>query len=187
MQTSGSLHDIQTARKEDVPSFVSPRRVVSELNVWRGDHVLDYVSGAGHFVPHLCAAVGGDGRVYARNQSDVHHGMLVRDTVARGRREVTPLLHATDDVELDIVAGTIDAVLLTNVLSRETSRIEPLLSEIERVVRREGKLCVVDWRVHENTERALIELLAQFGFTPKRNLSPHAVGWYHYGILFSKT
>ncbi|OGG59073.1 hypothetical protein A3C89_01540 [Candidatus Kaiserbacteria bacterium RIFCSPHIGHO2_02_FULL_50_50] len=186
MQGQGIAYDMQKVAEEDVPRFVSPRRVVSEFNLWQGDHVLDVASGAGHYIPHLRAAVGPKGRVYAHSAQKAHHELLTRDTVARGHHEVVPLLHMLEDGELDIVAGTIDAVLLANVLSAEGFKTEGLLAEMQRVIRREGKLCVVDWRSREDTERALIALLAEFGFEPKRALSPAATGSYHYGILFTK-
>src|SRR3989338_1340905 len=186
MQGQGIAYDMQKVAEEDVPRFVSPRRVVSEFNLWQGDHVLDVASGAGHYIPHLRAAVGPKGRVYAHSAQKAHHELLTRDTVARGHHEVVPLLHMLEDGELDIVAGTIDAVLLANVLSAEGFKTEGLLAEMQRVIRREGKLCVVDWRSREDSERALIALLAEFGFEPKRALSPAATGSYHYGILFTK-
>ena len=186
MQSTGIFADIQKMHDATVPSFVSPRSVVSELNLWQGDHVCDFAAGAGHFVPHLRAAVGSNGKVYARNEQPAHHEMLMREHVMRGQHEVVPHLHTLDDGELDIVAGIVDAVLLVSVLSRETSRVTKLLAEVERVIRRGGKLCVVDWRTQRESERALLELLASFGFTPKRALTPRAVGVYHYGIIFTK-
>jgi ubiquinone/menaquinone biosynthesis C-methylase UbiE len=177
MQGQGIAYDMQKVAEEDVLRFVSPRRVVSEFNLWQGDHVLDVASGAGHYIPHLRAAVGPKGRVYAHSMQKAHHELLTRDTVARGHHEVVPLLHTLGAEELDIVAGTIDAVLLANVLSARALKTEDLLAEMQRVIH---------WRSREDTERALIALLAEFNFEPKRALSPAATGSYHYGILFTK-
>ena len=187
------------------PRFLSPKRVVAELNLWEGDHVIDIHTGTGHFLPHVTEAVGARGRVYMRSTQVDMLKTLHREALRNGQTHVcmVPCTSPEDDIDLD--AGTLDVALL--VQAQRYIDSDTLLSEIARVIRREGKLCVIDWhmdpcsdnapapteRAENDTEQPkptwkeqLIARLASFGFAPKRELTSNAVGSYHYGIIFTR-
>lgn len=182
------FYDMLTHTRDDRPRFVSPRRIVSELNLWKNDHVMDMRAGAGHFIPYLREAVGNGGAVYTRSENRQMLATMHREAMDRGHMEVRAVHHTFGDGVMDIESGILDAALLSNALAEYLDVVDEVFAESARLIRRGGKLCVVDWRVAPSlpTENELVEKLARFGFMPKRELSPQATGSYHYGIIFTK-
>lgn len=187
-ETSPLYYDILAHARDNRPRFVSPQRIVSELNVWKNDHVMDLHVGAGHFIPYLREAVGSGGAVYARSENRPMLSTIHREAMRDGHMEVHAVHHIFGDGGMDFESGILDVALLSNALAEYLDVVDDVFAESARLIRRGGKLCVVDWRATPSlpTENELVEKLARFGFIPKRELSTHATGSYHYGIIFTK-
>jgi ubiquinone/menaquinone biosynthesis C-methylase UbiE len=171
-------------------AFVSPEHAVSHFHLHKGDAVSDFGAGSGWFARALSRAVGRAGKVYA---FEIQKPLVER--VARLARD-----EHLDNVEVlwcdletehgcKLHDGLLDAGVLSNTLSQLGDK-SSALEEIRRMLRKGGKLLVLDW-----SDRS--------GISPKANvLLPEAAakvlvekhhfhftrsfpaGDHHYGLAF---
>lgn len=173
--------------------FVDPRNVVSHFHLHEGDIVADVGAGSGHYLKPLADAVGGSGKVYAceiqKNLVEAL-GVLVRE---KHLSNVFPLwcdIEAPNGTKLK--DGSLDVVLLSNILFQFTNK-ESALTEVFRVLRKGGKLLLIDWVdssgglgprredvVSEDTARAL---LIRMGYVYDHSFP---AGDHHYGLMCHK-
>lgn len=173
--------------------FVDPKIVVSQFHLRAGDRVGDLGAGVGHYLAPLSKAVGAEGRVFAveiqRNLAEAA-AALVR----------TERLSNVETIwgDLEAVGGTkikdqsLEAALFSNTLSMVENK-DAALTEAKRVLRKGGKLLVIDWSdsfggmgpapsmvMNEVDAKAHAE---KAGFTFERSF---VAGGHHYGLSFRK-
>ena len=118
-------------------SWQQPDKVVSELDIRPGERVADLGAGDGYFLPHLSAAVGPEGRVYAVD-IEPEKVEAIREQYASEGSNVVPVLGTPDDPKLPD-AG-VDLVFLVNTYHHIEDRpayfrsLRKNLSPIGRVV-----------------------------------------------------
>jgi ubiquinone/menaquinone biosynthesis C-methylase UbiE len=95
----------------DRDRWQQPARVVRALRLRPGDAVADIGAGSGYLLPHLSAAVGPAGRVYAQEIQDAFLPALRRH--ARALSNVRVVLGTADDPRLP--AGGVDCFVLLTV------------------------------------------------------------------------
>ncbi len=170
-------------------SFVDPTKVVSHFHVREGDVFADFGAGSGFYMAPLSRAVGGSGTVYlCEIQKNLVDALGVK---ARSER-LTNVRPTWCDFEKQrgtkLQDGILDAGLLSNVLFQVQNK-EVALAEIARVIKKGGKLFVIDWTdsfgnmgpqpkdiVLESHARALVE---RTGFVVE---SSFPAGEHHYGL-----
>lgn len=173
--------------------FIEPATVATHFHLREGDAVADFGAGVGDYLKSLSAAVGKSGKVYAfeiqKNLIDTIHSLMHRERLIN----VYPLWS-----DLESLGGTkladavLDAGLLANTLFQLENK-EVALQEIARVIRKGGKLFVIDWTdsfggmgphaqdvLREPQARALIE---KAGFVFERS---YPAGDHHYGLAFRR-
>ncbi|HEU4677818.1 MAG TPA: methyltransferase domain-containing protein [Candidatus Paceibacterota bacterium] len=173
--------------------FAEPKTVASHFHLREGDSVADFGAGSGHYMEPLSALVGRTGSVYL---CDIQKN-LVDSLGARARERRLSNTHPMwADVEtkggVRLRDEALDAVLISNLLFQLHDR-EAGLREAARVLRKGGKLIVVDWTdsfgglgphpdhvVREADAKALGE---KTGFSFERTFP---AGDHHYGIVFRK-
>ena len=116
---------------------------LQKLDVKEGEIVLEVGFGTGHGIQALAQSVGESGRVYG---IDLSHRM-VHITQARmnevGLSERVKLLHG-DAEYLPFEAEFFDAIFMSFTLELfDTPEIPKVLSECKRVLRSDGRICVV--------------------------------------------
>jgi ubiquinone/menaquinone biosynthesis C-methylase UbiE len=173
--------------------FVDPRVVVSQFHLRQGDRVGDFGTGVGHYLPPLSRLVGRDGKVFGveiqRNLAE-----SAADLVRKERLGNVETIWG----DLEAVGGTkikdesLDAVLFSNTLSMLEDR-NTALKEASRVLRKGGKLLLIDWSdswggmgpaPHMLVGEALAKSLAETsGFSYERSFP---AGGHHYGLAFRK-
>lgn len=172
-------------------SFAVPEMIASHFHMRAGDRIADLGAGSGHFTRALSHLVGSTGTVFA---VDIQR-QLAESITAKARKERLANVESIWG-DLEAIGGTkiadasLDAVLLSNTLSMIEDKVTTL-KECLRILRRGGKLFIVDWTdsfrgmgprpdmVLNETEAK--KLLESHGFVLERTFP---AGTHHYGLSF---
>lgn len=174
-------------------SFSDPKGNVLQLGLKEGMRVADFGAGTGHYAQALAHSVGRNGKVYAIDvQEDIlKHLKLNAHEQHRGIIETL-----WGDIEkpggTHLRGESLDAVILANTLFQVENRYG-LLAEIQRVLKSEGKLLVVDWAgsyggMGPAPEKVIPEHEAEGFFIGGgfHKVKSFRAGPHHYGIVFTK-
>ncbi len=168
--------------------FISPTQLVESLALRKGDIVADFGCGAGAYVFPVSKAIGDRGKVYA---IDIHKEILEKINREADKLNITNIDTILSDIEdkVSVESLSCDAIILSNVLS-EVFNTENIFKEINRILKPNGLLLVIDWKKSEHIislnrgnlfpEENLIALLAKNNFDIKRHFP---AGDHHYAIL----
>lgn len=172
---------------------MEPRAVISHFHFRPGDVIADFGTGAGHYLGELSRAVGPSGRVYA---CEIQKSLVERIT-ARIHEERLGNVHPIW-CDLEQAEGTklrselLDAGILINTLFQIEDK-KTALHEVARVLRKGGKLLLVDWSdsfgglgpqpSHVITAADAKKILEEAGFVFEREF-PAAD--HHYGMAFRR-
>jgi ubiquinone/menaquinone biosynthesis C-methylase UbiE len=171
--------------------FADPKLNVAKLNLKDGMRVADFGAGNGAYEKPLSEKVGPTGKVYAIEVQKNMVKLLEADLKSAGISNVDCIW---GDIErlggTKIADGTMDAVIISNVLSQSSDRLG-LIDEARRILKKGGKALLVDWRESLGTVRAAanqivkedtaIELFTRRGFKQLETISDSE---HHYGIIF---
>jgi ubiquinone/menaquinone biosynthesis C-methylase UbiE len=174
-------------------AFMDPRAVITHFHLHVGDVVADFGAGVGNYVDALSAAVGPSGRIYA---CEIQKNIITRLTSHIHERRLGNVHPVWCDLEAHegtkLRSGLLDAGMIINTLFQIEDKKTALL-EMARVIRKGGKLFVVDWSDsfggmgpqpgHVIKKEALLPLLENAGFTFERDF-PAAD--HHYGIALRR-
>jgi len=119
-----------------------PVRVMDEIGVRSGMTVADVGAGDGWFTFYLAERVGSSGRVIAED-IDAQALQAVRERCAQERVSKVSVL-VGDMKNPMLPAGTVDLVLLVNVLSA-LGNARDFLGNLARGLKPDGRLVVIDW------------------------------------------
>jgi len=126
--------------------FVNPKFNIGALGLREGMRVADFGAGLGEYTKRASVKVGNTGKVYAIE--------VQKDLVKKLENEVQDLrLSNIDciwgDIEVSggtkIVEGSVDAVIVSNVLFQLSDKLG-LIDEAKRILKKKGKLLLVDWK-----------------------------------------
>lgn len=171
--------------------FLNPKLVLEHIGIEESIKVGDFGCGHGYFSIPLGQMVGVGGKVYA---VDIMPEVLeaVRSRAALEGVHNIETVRANIEVlgSTKILAGSLDLVILANVLFQTKNKREVLL-EAKRVLKKGGNLAMLDWE--PNTQMApdgafLLtpdegrRIAEEAGFGFKNNFP---AGQYHWGMIFS--
>lgn len=175
-------------------NLLDPRAMLQELGVADGHVVADLGAGSGaYFTIQAGRLVGKKGKVYA---VDILKSVLSSIEGKTRIAGVTNIKTVWSDLErvgaARIPEESLDFALLANVLF-QSKKPDAILAEARRLLKRQGKLLVVEWkpgefalgpqaslRLAQGRLRALAE---RVGFQEVRSVP---AGEYHYGLIFVK-
>lgn len=168
--------------------------ILTKARVGAKMKVADFGCGAtGHFVFPAAKLVGKEGVIYAVDILKTTLETIKRRIKIENATNIKPIW---SDVEIfgatEIEANSLDIILLMNTLHLSKKRVE-ILRECGRVLKKEGKLVVADWK----------NIASPFGPPPeerinKENLKIAAgrlgykfeeeffAGHFHFGLIFIK-
>jgi len=142
---TGHKFDPRNFRKLDDPErlqLFNPDTVLAGLKLPSGAHLVDIGVGTGFYLSALSRFAGSCGTVTGL---DTELGML--EHAARKIRElalanVTLMQSGEDDLPLE--RGTVDFALMAFVY-HEIEKPEALLTELRRIMKSGGRVCIVEW------------------------------------------
>lgn len=174
--------------------FVQPDVVVSHFHIRPGDTVADLGAGSGYFLPALAAAVGPEGRLFACEIQKPLVEKLGEYIRTAGWDQVAPVwcdLEAEQGSKL--AEASVDIGVLVNTLFLLEDKATAL-TEIDRIVRPGGKVCVIDWSESFAglgpspdmviTKGEVTDLFEGQGWTLETEFP---AGEHHYGLAFRKS
>jgi len=123
-----------------------PKELISQLGVRPGMTVADIGTGPGYMLPHLSAAVGPSGVVYAE---DIFPDFLNRAKVnAQSLQNVKFFLGNEKSVELP--AATVDLAMILDAY-HHFDYPEAMLASIKRALKPDGRLAIVEYHKNEKS------------------------------------
>jgi ubiquinone/menaquinone biosynthesis C-methylase UbiE len=163
-------------------NFLNPKKVLDEIYLEEDASVADFGCGSGGWVIPLAKKIK-DGKIYAL---DVLKEAL---SALKSRAEMEKVYNIRTmqcDVErgTDIQTGILDLVIMSNLLFQVDDK-DSVIEEGKRVLRKEGKLLLVDWIIKEdNTEEKMNEKIKNKGF---KHIKKIDAGSQHFANLYEKT
>ncbi len=171
--------------------FVNPEKNVAQLGLMPGMCVADLGCGTGMYALS-CATRIPNGKVFA---VEIQKGLLSSLSQEASDRKLNNLHTIWGDIES--VGGTkmadnsIDVCIVSNVLFQVENK-ENFLKEITRIIKKGGKVLIVDWADSFNSmgpikEKVISKEKAQTLFTSKGFVHKEDIitGDHHYGIIFT--
>jgi len=173
--------------------FVDPAVILNGVSLVQGDVVADFGCGNGFYVIPAAQLVGAQGKVWA---IDVLPQAL-EDTLSKakmnGLSNVQTVRANVEKVGTTTIAeGTVDLVILANILHQSQMRKE-ILAETARVLKKGGRVLVVDWKkqavpfgpavAQRVDEQEVKTSCQQAGMSQSGSVDTDQ---YHYGLLFTK-
>ena len=179
--------------------LIDGRKLLAALDIAEGDTLLDAGCGDGYLAVIASGIVGRSGIVYAVDVLEVSLARLRDEIERKGITNLKPVrADITDTIPLSDAA--VGVCLLVNVLHGFVVNGEDgkALEEIARVLRRDGRLVVVEFKKtddgvaadapgppmsHRVSRREATELIVPFGFVKEETFD---AGPHHYAIVFRK-
>ncbi len=180
--------------------FISPEKVIAQLELKPGWQVADFGCGHGYFTLPVAKFIGPEGKVFA---VDV---LLEALEAVRSRAQLENVVNVeTVRGNLELASGSglpdnsVDLVLLHNVLFQSQKKSD-IIKEARRVLKNGGLFALVDWRPASTAGGAG---QAVFGPQEGSRLAPEQAqelaqneafafrrsfdaGQYHFGLMFLK-
>ena len=173
-------------------NFSHPAQNIKTVGIGEGSIVVDLGSGSGFYAMEAARAVGPEGRVYA---VDVQKELLDRLKRTADAEHMSNLDILWGDIEKvggsKIGTDKADVALVCNVLFQLDNK-KDFLTEVFRVVKPQGRVCVIDWSdshfgLGPDQSRIFDAQKAKDLFQDRFELEKEFdAGEHHYGLLFRK-
>jgi len=174
-------------------NFSNPKRSIEQFALEPGMEVADFGAGSGHLAVEAAEAVGEEGTVYV---IDIQRDVLTKATHLAKEHHLDRLVFIRSDLETPngstLETESVDAVIVSNILFQLENK-QGVLEEVQRILRPDGRLLLVDWRdsfggigpqpEHVVQEQEAREMTEKAGLV---FLSDIDAGAYHYGMIFQK-
>jgi ubiquinone/menaquinone biosynthesis C-methylase UbiE len=171
--------------------FTDPKLNLNQIDIQSGSKVADFGAGSGFYSLLSAVAVGDKGRVYAVDVQKDILGRIKKEAEQRGLSNVEVIW---GDVEKKggshIKDSSLDLVIMSNILFQVKDK-EAVLNEAKRVLKKGGRVLVVDWSQSMAgigpspnllfPEFEAKNLFEKNGFILERRVS---AGSHHYGLVF---
>lgn len=127
-------------------------KILQEVGIDKGFHVLDYGCGSGSYIVPLAELVGGSGRIYALDANPLAVRTVESLAAKRGLANVQIIL---SDRETGLQSESIDVVLLYDILHHLK---EPggVLTELHRILKPGGVLSVIDHHLKKDKITSMV-------------------------------
>jgi len=169
-----------------IPSFLNPSEVLKHLELSEEMIAADFGAGSGGWAIPLAKKLE-EGKVYAIDILEEPLSALKDRAKLEGISNIATI---KSDVEkgVDVSSESCDVVLITNLLFQVEDK-KSVLKEGKRVLRPEGKILVVDWRIDSPlgprdgrvSSKEVKEIAEEVGLKVEEEFE---AGPYHWGLIF---
>lgn len=184
------------AAHHSVAGFAHPPRNFGALGIEPGMSVADFGSGSGAYVLLMAEALANAGHAYA---IDVQKDLLRRTFNEARKRSLHAVKVLWGDLERPngskLADNAIDLVLISNLLFQVEERAA-VIAEAYRVLRKEGRLAIIDWTVPPAGGRGVGPDKRAVFPKDKARIAAEGAGFafvnefeagaHHYGLIFRK-
>jgi ubiquinone/menaquinone biosynthesis C-methylase UbiE len=174
--------------------LLDPKKILEHLDISQGDTVADFgCGGNGHFIIPAARMIGQTAWAYAIDILKPALEAVASKARLEGLNNIKPVWA---DIEIyggvNIKKKSLDYVLLVNNLF-QSPRQSDILKEILRLLKKDGKLLIVDWNqkssplgpaVAARVKTQEIKAVAQK--LKLQLVEEFEAGLYHYGLIFSQ-
>jgi ubiquinone/menaquinone biosynthesis C-methylase UbiE len=122
------------------------KRILKEVGIQQGFHVLDYGCGPGSYLTSLAELVGKSGKIYAL---DVHPLAIQMVQKAASQKRLENVETILSDCKTGLSNGSVDVILLYDTF-HDLSSPEGVLEELHRILKPNGILSFSDHHMKEN-------------------------------------
>lgn len=143
--------------------FYPRAKVLNEVGIQPGSHVLDYGCGPGSYISPLAQIVGKTGKIYAL---DIHPLAVQKVHRIVSRKNISNIETILSDCSTGLPDNSIDVVLLYDIL-HELGEPDKVLRELHRTLKIEGVLSCSDHHLNESEIKAKLTNKGLFGFKNK--------------------
>lgn len=126
--------------------FLSRKKILGEVGIKPGFHVLDYGCGPGSYITAASELVGKSGKVYAL---DIHPLAIQKVQSIASKNKLANVETIYSDCKTGLLDSSVDAVLLYDTLSGLADP-DRVLEELHRVLKPNGILSLGDPHMEEN-------------------------------------
>lgn len=171
--------------------FVNPNDVLKKLGLRDFMKAADFGCGSGSWVLPLAGMLE-EGSVFAVDVQPEPLSALAGKAKQQGLQNITTITADLEEKIPSIKDESLDLVVIANTLFQLENK-SAVFNEAKRVLKKGGKLLVVDWKVEVSLgpkqgriSKVDVENIAkQAGFTLRKDLEQET-GIYHYGLVFLK-
>lgn len=173
--------------------LLEPETIVKMCGFFVGAKVADFGCGHGHLSLPIAKEIGSEGALYAFDVLNEALEGLKRKAQLAGLNNIeVKKANLALKKSTALRDGSLDFVLAANMMFQNPdSDKKEILKEAYRVLKKGGKLIVIDWSVHSpigpknhKVDAQKIKALATaIGFTEQKSFN---VGLSHWGIIFIK-
>jgi ubiquinone/menaquinone biosynthesis C-methylase UbiE len=132
--------------------FLPRKKILEELDLKPGFHVLDYGCGPGGYIVPLSGIVGKTGKVYALDASQ-YALKSIKNLVIKHHLTNVEAIHS--DSRTGLPDNSLDVILLYDVL-HDLNHPDNILKELHRVLKPHGTLSISDHHLDEEKIMALL-------------------------------
>ena len=126
--------------------FIPRKKILKEVEIKPGFHVLDYGCGPGSYIVPLAKLVGNTGKIYAL---DIHPLAIQRVQNIASKKGLTNLEAIYSDCKTGLPDNSVDAVLLYDIF-HDLDAPNEVLRELHRVLKPNGILSFSDHHMKGN-------------------------------------
>ncbi len=175
-------------QKEIQAGFLNPKQVLDQIELKPSMIIADFGSGSGGWVIPLAKKLK-HGKIYALDI--LEEPLSALNAKLKMEKGSLPIETMKADIEkkTPLSVDRCDLILMTNLLF-QVEDAEAVFKEVDRVLRPDGKILVVDWKKEASQgpeERIDIEKIKEigekFGLKTKKEFEP---GKYHYALVLTK-
>ncbi len=174
--------------------FSDPQHTSSQFEILPNQILADFGCGVGRYAIEMGHSLHGTGKVYAIDVNDDLLAKTLSEARAQRIHNIQPLRADIERVGgVPLHDGILDGVVLANTLFQTKMR-ENVLKEAARLLKKGGKLFLIDWAdssggIGPHPEQLLPEfqarqLLEKAGFAYYKSMT---AGDHHYGLVFKKS
>lgn len=176
--------------------FVSPGKIVEDLDLKPGMAVADFGCGSGHYSIEAAKKVGKSGKVYAIDIQQDMLGFVRSQAKIEGFSNIETIWTDLETPEATRLApSTVDLVFISNILFQAEEK-NKVLEEASRILKSGGRAVVTEWSIEDQpgkigppmdsrlSKDAAKKLVESMGFVFEKEFDP---GDHHYGFIFKKT